>query len=808
MGDKNMGLNTKHIEQLYLKNNNKCVVKNGHIILDNMFIIHIHKTKDKMSNDDVVSAFTKMEKLKLDFKCNQYIIISENGYTEDIKDFTEFNIRLEDINYLNELEAYSGSNYNELLCHNKAAVNFVESKFENDKNLACVIQPTGSGKSYIIKHVLYNLKIKFKRKLVIAPNVYIIDQIKNACINNIDGDEINFITYSLLSFMTKSEMLEIEPDIIVLDEFHRAGASEWKKGISKLLSMYKNAKILGTTATEIRYLDKKRDMSEELFEGHSYNRLSLLSAMSRRILPIPKYIVAQYTINSDIDEILNNLDKKNLPDDIAKHVYADIEKFKFSYDTENYMINILKKYITEDMSKFIVFCKNLEHLEKMRGLFKDWFTEAMPNKNINIYSVMSSNSNSSIEFEEFKECTDFNSINLLFSINQITEGIHIKVSGVFLCRPTISPILYYQQIGRTMSTNFDGNPLIFDLVNNNESINNNRFREDLEVEFKNHNKKYKHTVGGKVRDLDYLKEINALMIDETKDFRELLERNKTYLHGTWMNMFLTLKDYYDEYKTFSLKANEEIPEKYHGLKSFVARMRKYYTINRLEQDKVDKLNSINFTWDMRDDAWQSQYEKVLHYAIESNNDGNIIYKKSWSIPTTTDIKLNRWVEKQRSLYRKGSISDRRIKMLNDINMTWDHNRTDDRGKLEILKDYKEKYGNLDIIRSDEEHVSLSLWMSKFRNKRSKGLISDEDLAFANEIGFVWSLREERWNKNFQKFKEYCNNNNVVDNYGLSKVPGSIKSWIYRTKRDYEKGILDEGSIEKIKENNFEIFFNM
>lgn len=54
----------------------------------------------------------------------------------------------------------------------------------------------------------------------------------------------------------------------------------------------------------------------------------------------------------------------------------------------------------------------------------------------------------------------------------LNEGIHIKdVDGVVMLRPTISPIVYLQQIGRCLACSSDGStsPVIFDLVNNYES---------------------------------------------------------------------------------------------------------------------------------------------------------------------------------------------------------------------------------------------------------------------------------------------------------------------------------------------------
>lgn len=53
----------------------------------------------------------------------------------------------------------------------------------------------------------------------------------------------------------------------------------------------------------------------------------------------------------------------------------------------------------------------------------------------------------------------------------LNEGIHVDdVDGVILLRPTVSPIIYLQQIGRALSAGSEKTPVIFDLVNNFDSL--------------------------------------------------------------------------------------------------------------------------------------------------------------------------------------------------------------------------------------------------------------------------------------------------------------------------------------------------
>lgn len=60
----------------------------------------------------------------------------------------------------------------------------------------------------------------------------------------------------------------------------------------------------------------------------------------------------------------------------------------------------------------------------------------------------------------------------------LSEGIH-GIDGVILLRGTISPNLYYQQIGRVFSVDMDTVPIIFDLVANCQSIMECNLKNDL-----------------------------------------------------------------------------------------------------------------------------------------------------------------------------------------------------------------------------------------------------------------------------------------------------------------------------------------
>lgn len=144
--------------------------------------------------------------------------------------------------------------------HNEDAYRAVETMLE-DKQMAAVIHPTGTGKSMIAFKLVE--QHPHKHFLWLSPSEYIY----KTQLENIDTQfsNIEYMSYSRL--MKHEDSIDtLHPDYIILDEFHRCGAAEWGKSVRKLLEAYPKAKRLGLSATNIRYLDNQRNMAEEHFD--------------------------------------------------------------------------------------------------------------------------------------------------------------------------------------------------------------------------------------------------------------------------------------------------------------------------------------------------------------------------------------------------------------------------------------------------------------------------------------------------------------------------------------------------------------
>ena len=259
---------------------------------------------------------------------------------------------------------------------------------------AAIVHPTGTGKSYIA----FKLIEDNPEKVVIwlSPSKYIFKtQLESLKRNDPDFPlaNVHFYTYAKLMCCTQAQLDEIaakKPAYIILDEFHRAGAECWGESTVALLKLCPDAKFLGLTATNIRYLDNNRDMAEELFDSRVASNMTLGEAVVMGILPAPKYVTTVYQYQKALAKYQARVDNLRTPG---------------IQDVNQKYLDALRRA-----------------LEQADGLDK--------------------------VFADFKTDTG-DRLKLLFCIDMLNEGVHVEgISGVILFRPTISPIIYKQQIAR------------------------------------------------------------------------------------------------------------------------------------------------------------------------------------------------------------------------------------------------------------------------------------------------------------------------------------------------------------------------
>lgn len=595
--------------------------------------------------------------------------------------------------------------------HNEAAyISAVRMLKETGK--AAVIHPTGTGKSFIAFKLCYDNADK--KICWLSPGEYIFKtQCENlAAAGSAVPRNIAFFTYAKLMLMTDAELEEIKPDYIILDEFHRCGAEMWGQGVKRLFNLYSDTPILGLTATNIRYLDNRRDMADEL-------------------------------------------DK------------------------------VFAKHMPKRDGKYIVFCASFDHMNEMADKAKEWFAKV--DTEPHIYKAYSNDPAASKAFSAFKADVSKH-LKLLYSIDMLNEGINVDdIDGVILLRPTVSPIIYKQQIGRALSAGKKSNPVIFDIVLNIENLYSiGAVEEEMQIATA-----YYRSLGEE----SSIVNDSFSIYDEVKDCRELFSRLNDVLTVSWQTMFEQAKKYYSENGDLEVPARFITNDGYslgHWIYNQRA-VRKGQQTGNLSEEQIEKLNSIGMRWDLYTDySWEKNFNAAKNY-YEKNGHLDVPSR----FVTRDGLPLGAWLSSLRTWESSGIhpkyLSAERKKQLESIGMIW--SKLDyywEQNFSEALRYYR-KNGDL-IVPSNfvtDNGVRLGSWIFRQRKLHSgscKGTpLTAEQTARLNSIGMVWEP-EDPWLMSFNLVKGYYKEHGNINISKSTVVNGVwLGKWIAEQKKRLKSG---------------------
>ena len=660
---------------------------------------------------------------------------------------------------------------------------------------AAVIHPTGTGKSFIGFKLCED---NFDKTIVwISPSEYIFKtQLEN--LKAAGGDlptNVIFLTYSKLMIMSEDEMLKIKPDIIILDEFHRGGATAWGSALQMFLGLYTDVLILGLSATNIRYLDNQRDMAEELFDGNIASAVTLGEAVVRGILNPPKYVLSVFSYQKDLEKYerrVRNTGNKAVHDAAEKY----LEALRRSLEKADGLDVIFDKHMTDRTGKYIVFCANKEHMDEMMRKSGEWF--ARVDKHPHIYSVYSDDPGASKSFADFKADEDSTHLRLLYCIDALNEGIHVKdVNGVILLRPTVSPIIYKQQIGRALSASKNKDAVIFDIVMNIENLYSiGALEEEMRVAMT-----YYRSFG----DGENVVNEQFKVIDELRDCRELFEKLNDTLTASWDAMYSYAKAYYTEH------GNLEVPRRYktsdgYSLGSWIFTQRKVKNKEQygvLDADRIARLDEIGMIWEsVRDCSWAKYLNEAKKY-FEAY--GNLL------VPVNTQqngVPLGRWLANLRC-YKKSGIKNRyltseRIETLNSFGMVWDVPDYLWEQNYAAAMQYHRDYGNLSVPLKyiTPTGIKLGAWLQKVRSDERCGrsTLCKEQKDALSSLGFTLTTSgEAAWQNGYEEAKKYfARNHNLNVPFSYESETGfKLGDWIANQRERYKSGRLRKERIERL-----------
>ena len=668
----------------------------------------------------------------------------------------------------------------ELYKHNKKAYSNVLEHFETT-NRTCVVHATGTGKSFIsLKWLEDN---KDKKCLFLAPTHAIIDQFKT----HIEDNGLSLSDFPNLEFElytnVNNRIADNKYDCIVMDEFHRCGAKEWSKGINKLLDNNEDAKVLGLSATPIRYLDDNRNMADEIFDGDIASEISLAEAIAMGILPPPTYIASIYSFDDEIEKIQGKINKYKNKEE-REELQKRLNEAKQEIEKSRGLSEVFEKYITNTKGKYIVFCKDKPHMELMKEKSNEWF------KNINKIKV------NDVYYEKGRELNKYaidsfennerDELKLLFSIEMLNEGVHVKsIDGVIMFRPTSSPIIYFQQLGRALSVGHNAHPIVFDVVNNYECLDQ---IHKLKGEVARIIGTGSSTGIGDILD-------NFKIIDCNKDIREILDKLDDDLEITFDKCLKEVVDYLKSEEGQKIIFYSDINKKFSSGTDMA------YWIND-NKSKIIEVSNENedalyitqrFKW-LEEKvvlSFDQRLKEVADY-LKSEEGQNITEYSTINKKFSSGTDMARWI----------TVNEPKIIEVSNENedalyiaqrFEWFEEKLDWNGMYELAKAYSESHnGSLKISQNfktvngyeyDEDGIALGSWIATQRGVykgQISGILTQEQIKMLEDIGMEWfadkiddkfqsQIIDEK-NK-LKKQKEILNRfNSLLNNYDGESLP--------------------------------------
>lgn len=328
---------------------------------------------------------------------------------------------------------------------------------------ALISAATGVGKTYL---AAFDSK-KYKRVLFVAHKEEILRQAAESFQNVRKSDDYGFfdgnakctdksVIFASVATLGKSEYLNETYfpknyfDYVVIDEFHHAVNDQYMR----IVEYFKPQFLLGLTATP------ERMDGRNIYEICDYNvpyEISLKDAINKGMLvPFHYYGIFDKTDYSQLHQVRGKYDDREL-----NQTYIGNER---RYEL------IYKNYCKYGSKRALGFCCSKEHAKDMA---KEFCRCGIPS--VAVYSDAHGEytEDRSIAIQKLMQ----GEIRVIFSVDMFNEGVDIPaVDMVMFLRPTESPIVFLQQLGRGLRKSMGKEYLnVLDFIGNYEKAGRVRF---------------------------------------------------------------------------------------------------------------------------------------------------------------------------------------------------------------------------------------------------------------------------------------------------------------------------------------------
>jgi len=616
--------------------------------------------------------------------------------------------------------------------------------------------------------------------------------------------------------------------------------------------------------------DMTNPLGSELFSNTVVSRYDLCDAMIDGVIPKPIYKTAYVNLinmANYIEEKLENIDKVSE----EYQEYSTILRDAKRRIAEAPSIKELLERNLKKNGKYIYFCPAISRegssdIETVKSEILSYLKDFISESDIEVYTTTSEmgivgkqNRDAFYKNVDLDGKDVSNKLRIMFAINQYNEGVHApNIDGVIMGRATSSDIVYFEQLGRALSVRgntkeeydrldkYSLEELIIMCKERNIDIKENVTKEEIiekliapiiidltnNIEFI---KELENNLGTRIREIrekrEAEKEREIKVTDATFDIDvmnielyEILSKLRDRLIKSWDDYYELAKAYYEHHGDlkmpydFKTLNGYEYDEKGVELGSWICTKRKESKNGNLPDDKVEKLKEIGMIWNIQEHSWNKYYELAEAYF---KHHGNLNISKDFKTINGYEydekgIKLGNWINYQRQVYNDSKLLSERKDKLEEIGMIWNILEDSWNKYYELAEAYFKHHGNLNIpgdfktingYEYDENGFNLGNWIGTQRMFYSKGKMLKERKEKLKEIGMIWNISEDSWNKYYELAEAYYkhkgklkmpNNFKTLNGYEYAKNGLNLDYWMRHQRELYKKGKLLKVQIDKLE----------
>lgn len=311
----------------------------------------------------------------------------------------------------------------------------IRNLIKHDENKAILVSATGTGKTYASafavrdfnpKRVLFLVHREQIAKQSIEAYKHVFDDHENfGLLTGNNKDKNKPYLFATIQTMSKDEIYtSFKPDhfdYIIVDEVHKAGAHSYLK----VINYFKPKFLLGMTASPER---TDGFNIYDLFDNNIAYEIRLQEALEEDLL-CPFHYFGITDVEFDTGEVDDDFTDFNLLTSDERVDYL-IEKAEFY----NY---------SGERRKALVFCSRKKEAKILAEKFNERGYRSV------FLSGDDSQEKRKEAIERLTEDSNPNRIEFIFTVDIFNEGVDIpEINQVLLVRPTESPIIFIQQLGR------------------------------------------------------------------------------------------------------------------------------------------------------------------------------------------------------------------------------------------------------------------------------------------------------------------------------------------------------------------------